>query len=116
MRKLPITLLMLLLTLSVSLTSAAPAPASQPSGPVMQQTTHTAETSAACASPLFSATPQETPPAGLFEKGFLAADDGRQTCQVFCVSSPCRKNSECTAAPGGTCNLVCPKNGCCVYP
>lgn len=38
------------------------------------------------------------------------------TCQVFCVSSPCSKASQCTAAPGGTCNLACPKNGCCVYP
>lgn len=39
-----------------------------------------------------------------------------QVCQVFCVSSPCQKNSDCTAAPGGTCNLACPKTGCCVYP
>jgi hypothetical protein len=38
------------------------------------------------------------------------------TCQVFCVSSPCHKNSECRAAPGGSCNLACPKTGCCVYP
>lgn len=38
------------------------------------------------------------------------------TCQVFCVSSPCQKDSNCTDAPGGTCNLVCPKTGCCVYP
>ena len=38
------------------------------------------------------------------------------TCQVFCVTTPCKKSSDCTAAPGGTCNLACPKTGCCVYP
>lgn len=38
------------------------------------------------------------------------------TCSVFCVSSPCNKDRDCTDAPGGTCNLVCPKTGCCVYP
>ena len=37
-------------------------------------------------------------------------------CQVFCVYSTCQKNSDCTAMPGGTCNLACPKTGCCVYP
>lgn len=40
----------------------------------------------------------------------------RPVCQVFCVSSPCSKDSDCTAAPGGTCSLACPKTGCCVYP
>lgn len=34
------------------------------------------------------------------------------TCEVLCVSSPCSSNRDC---PGGRCNLVCPKNGCCEY-
>lgn len=45
-----------------------------------------------------------------------ALDAAPSTCQVFCVSSPCQRDSQCNEAPGGTCNLVCPKNGCCVYP
>jgi hypothetical protein len=40
----------------------------------------------------------------------------RPTCSVFCVSSPCSKDSDCTDAPGGSCSLACPKVGCCVYP
>ena len=44
------------------------------------------------------------------------AQADRPVCQVFCVSSPCQKDSACTEMPGGTCNLVCPKTGCCVYP
>ena len=39
-----------------------------------------------------------------------------EVCSVFCVESPCKKDSECTARPGGSCNLACPKTGCCVYP
>jgi hypothetical protein len=37
---------------------------------------------------------------------------------VRCLYSPCTQNSQCTAAPGGTCNLYCthPKAGCCAYP
>jgi hypothetical protein len=38
------------------------------------------------------------------------------TCQVFCVTTQCSRDSQCMAAPGGTCNLACPKVGCCVYP
>jgi hypothetical protein len=37
------------------------------------------------------------------------------TCQVFCVTSQCSRDSQCTAAPNGSCNLACPKVGCCVY-
>lgn len=36
-------------------------------------------------------------------------------CQVFCVTSPCSSNSNCTAQPNGRCNFACPQNGCCVY-
>lgn len=34
---------------------------------------------------------------------------------IGCFSGYCRTASDCTAAPGGTCNLFCPKRGCCVY-
>lgn len=39
-----------------------------------------------------------------------------EVCQVFCAYSPCKKSSDCTEMPGGTCNFACPKAGCCVYP
>ena len=42
-----------------------------------------------------------------------------QPCPVVrCLYSPCTTNAECTAMPGGTCNLYCtkPKQGCCTYP
>lgn len=28
----------------------------------------------------------------------------------------CRRDRDCTAAPGGVCNLFCPTRGCCSYP
>ena len=28
----------------------------------------------------------------------------------------CRRDRDCTAAPGGVCNLFCPTQGCCSYP
>jgi hypothetical protein len=28
----------------------------------------------------------------------------------------CRRDSDCNAAPGGVCNLFCPRQGCCGYP
>jgi hypothetical protein len=36
-------------------------------------------------------------------------------CNPFCVTSPCTRNSDCTAAPNGRCNFACPQTGCCVY-
>lgn len=37
-------------------------------------------------------------------------------CEIGCVNDQyCRRDRDCTAAPGGRCNLVCPNNGCCVY-
>ncbi|HVR99933.1 MAG TPA: hypothetical protein VMW27_25130 [Thermoanaerobaculia bacterium] len=44
---------------------------------------------------------------------FVAAEP--PTCEVLCVTSPCSKNSDCNAAPNGTCNFVCPRTGCCEY-
>ncbi len=28
----------------------------------------------------------------------------------------CRRDRDCTTAPGGVCNLFCPTRGCCSYP
>jgi hypothetical protein len=34
-----------------------------------------------------------------------------------CVNDDyCRRDRDCTAAPGGVCNLFCPTQGCCAYP
>jgi hypothetical protein len=40
---------------------------------------------------------------------------GGPVCQVFCVTTQCSSNAECTAAPNGRCNFACPGVGCCVY-
>lgn len=51
-----------------------------------------------------------------FLLGASSAPADPPTCQVFCVTSQCSNNNQCNAAPGGSCNLACPKVGCCVYP
>jgi hypothetical protein len=38
------------------------------------------------------------------------------TCEVLCITSVCSSNSDCTAAPNGRCDFVCPHTGCCTYP
>jgi hypothetical protein len=36
---------------------------------------------------------------------------------IGCVDGEsCRRDRDCTAAPGGVCNLFCPTRGCCSYP
>jgi hypothetical protein len=36
---------------------------------------------------------------------------------IGCVNDEyCRRDRDCTAAPGGVCNLFCPTRGCCSYP
>ena len=42
-------------------------------------------------------------------------NQGPPTCEVLCVTSTCSSNSDCTAAPNGRCDFVCPGVGCCVY-
>lgn len=37
-------------------------------------------------------------------------------CEIGCVNEEyCSRDSQCTTRPGGRCNLVCPRNGCCAY-
>ena len=36
---------------------------------------------------------------------------------IGCVNDQyCRRDRDCTTAPGGVCRLFCPTQGCCVYP
>jgi hypothetical protein len=36
---------------------------------------------------------------------------------IGCVNDQyCRRDRDCTAAPGGVCKLFCPTQGCCSYP
>ena len=36
---------------------------------------------------------------------------------IGCVNDEyCRRDRDCTTAPGGVCNLFCPTRGCCSYP
>jgi hypothetical protein len=50
-----------------------------------------------------------------FMLGVGAATADPPVCQVFCVTSPCSSNADCTAQPNGRCNFACPQTGCCVY-
>jgi hypothetical protein len=37
--------------------------------------------------------------------------------RIGCVDGGfCKQDRDCTAAPGGVCNLFCPSMGCCSYP
>ncbi|HYO14746.1 MAG TPA: hypothetical protein VE685_16255 [Thermoanaerobaculia bacterium] len=37
--------------------------------------------------------------------------------EIGCVNDQyCRRDRDCTAAPGGVCNLFCATRGCCSYP
>lgn len=37
--------------------------------------------------------------------------------KIGCVNEQyCRRDRDCTAAPGGFCDLFCPTQGCCAYP
>jgi hypothetical protein len=37
--------------------------------------------------------------------------------EIGCVNDQyCRRDRDCTTAPGGVCNLFCPTRGCCSYP
>ena len=111
--------LLLIAPLALLLLAAgfAPAVAGEPAPSVAVQ--DLAATSAAC--PQQSLVPTvdalSVAPAGQsVAEPLLAA---RPPCPVVrCLFSPCTQNSECTAAPGGSCNLYCthPKAGCCVYP
>lgn len=51
----------------------------------------------------------------LFVPQSVSRQGGPPVCQVFCVTTPCSSNAECTAAPKGRCNFACPHVGCCVY-
>jgi hypothetical protein len=36
---------------------------------------------------------------------------------IGCVNDEyCRRDRDCTSAPGGVCDLFCPTQGCCAYP
>ena len=59
-----------------------------------------------------------TAPAPLELDLFAPAPQAVAICpKIGCVNDQyCRRDSNCTAAPGGVCNLFCPTQGCCSYP
>jgi len=82
-------------------------------------------TGAAVAGDLAPATPQDPAPAmtsavqpPLELDLFTPAPQAVAICpKIGCVNDQyCRRDSNCTAAPGGVCNLFCPTQGCCSYP
>ena len=105
--------------LALSLLSAAlaPAVAGEPApAPAVVQPAQ-AETPAACPQDLLA------PAAGalsLAPSGASAPEPlFAAPCPVVrCLYSPCTRDNECTAFPGGSCALYCnhPKAGCCTYP
>ena len=98
------TLLTLLLLLCVGPAMAAPAAPNQT--PVL------------CVgdpvSSLFATNAQASTPDSLFAPAPVN-QQGPPICQVYCVTTQCSSNAECTAAPNGHCNFACPGVGCCVY-
>ena len=71
-----------------------------------------AAASALCPAAPAAQTQRGTPPlAGLAPEPLFAA-----ICTVQCVNTSCRRDSDCTAAPNGSCVFACPKVGCCAYP
>jgi hypothetical protein len=49
---------------------------------------------------------------------FAPAPEPVAICPLIgCVNDQyCRRDRDCTTAPGGVCNLFCPTQGCCSYP
>jgi hypothetical protein len=49
---------------------------------------------------------------------FTPAPQPAAICPLIgCVNDQyCRRDRDCTAAPGGVCHLFCPTLGCCSYP
>ena len=49
---------------------------------------------------------------------FAPAPQSAAICPLIgCVNDEyCRRDRDCTTAPGGVCNLFCPTKGCCSYP
>ena len=87
-------------------------------GPAMAAPAAPAPTSIQCVgdslSAIFSTSTQTSTTANnLF--GSAPVNRDQPICQVFCVTTQCSSNADCTAAPNGRCNFACPGVGCCVY-
>ena len=61
------------------------------------------------------AEPTQAPPAVDL---FTPAPQPAAICPLIgCVDDDyCSRDRDCTARPGGTCSLFCPRQGCCHYP
>lgn len=65
-------------------------------------------------SPLVATAPQAPVTTDLF----TPQAETKAICPLIgCVNDQyCRRDRDCTTAPGGVCNLFCPTQGCCSYP
>jgi len=63
-------------------------------------------------------TPVPTAPAPAAADLFAPAPRPAAICPLIgCANDQyCRRDRDCTTAPGGVCNLFCPTQGCCSYP
>ena len=102
--------LLLALVLATGAAFAGPAP--------LPQTPQPAVAAPACEAqaPAFAVAEAAQAPAPL--ELFMPESQQAATCPLIgCVDDQyCRRDRDCTAAPGGTCNLFCPTRGCCAYP
>lgn len=60
----------------------------------------------------------EAPAPLALEELFAPKPQAAAICpRIGCVNDQyCRRDRDCTTAPGGVCNLFCPTQGCCAYP
>ena len=71
--------------------------------------------SSVCAAPVAAVTAPQAPPTVDL---FAPEPQSAAICPLIgCANDEyCRRDRDCTAAPGGVCNLFCPTKGCCSYP
>ena len=86
--------------------------------PSLPQTPQPALAAPACEAQAPALAVAETSPAPAPLDLFTPEPEKAAICPLIgCVNDQyCRRDRDCTTAPGGTCNLFCPTRGCCAYP
>jgi hypothetical protein len=71
-----------------------------------------------CAAQQPASAPAVVMPAQAPDVPFMLSPEPAAICPLLgCANDEyCRRDRDCTTAPGGVCNLFCPTQGCCAYP
>jgi hypothetical protein len=70
-----------------------------------------------CAAEISAPVPAPTPAPAVNDLLAPAPQPAAICPLIGCVNDEyCRRDRDCTTAPGGVCNLFCPTQGCCSYP